>query len=89
MNAPIRPRKFIPEPEEFAEWQYRYHERLGILCGTAIPTLEQEAIARAEADAWLEAQPLKSCLDAFDNPKVEPVIKKQLTRSVRGVESAA
>jgi len=33
-----------------AEWRYRREERIGILCGSATPTPEQEALARAEAD---------------------------------------
>jgi len=33
------------------EWQVRFTERLGILCGTDTPTPEQELIARTEADA--------------------------------------
>ena len=33
-----------------AEWRVIYETRLGILCGSATPTPEQEALARAEAD---------------------------------------
>jgi len=36
--------------ELVAEWTYRYEERISILCGSAPPTPEQEALARAEAD---------------------------------------
>ena len=32
------------------EWDYRYEERLGILCGDKEPTVEEIAIAGAEAD---------------------------------------
>lgn len=42
------------------EWDYRYHERIGIMCGTAEPTPEQEQLARQEADATIQqlrAQP--------------------------------
>ena len=38
----------IDERDE--EWNYRYQERLGILCGAADPTPEQDALARGEAD---------------------------------------
>lgn len=39
--------------ELLTEHEYRFQERLGILCGSATPTPEQIAIARSEADAWL------------------------------------
>jgi len=50
--------RFIPcmnpfhwtKDELAAEWRYRREERIGILCGSATPTPEQEALARAEAD---------------------------------------
>lgn len=32
------------------EWQYRYTERLGLLCGTDSPTPDQKAIAIKEAN---------------------------------------
>lgn len=32
------------------EWDYRYTERIGIMCGTEEPTEEQKAIAKKEAD---------------------------------------
>lgn len=70
----IRLKKLIPTLEEWREWQYRFHERLGILAGSGPTTLEQEDLARSEADEWLENQPLKTCMDEFDNPAVEPVI---------------
>ena len=38
------------EAELSAEYAYRMTERLGHLCGSAPPTPEQEALARAEAD---------------------------------------
>jgi len=38
------------EDQLAAEHAYRMTERLGILCGSATPTPEQEALARAEAD---------------------------------------
>ena len=40
-------------PHLAAEHRYRYQECLGILCEDRDPTPEQEAIARAEADAWV------------------------------------
>ena len=40
----------MTEQELNDEWQYRYQERLGILCGAAIPTPEQRTIARNEAN---------------------------------------
>ena len=36
--------------EEQAEWDYRWHERLGILCGANMPTDEENRIAMEEAD---------------------------------------
>ncbi len=32
------------------EWNYRYQERLGILCEDRVPTSEEDQIARKEAD---------------------------------------
>lgn len=34
------------------DWTYLYLERLGILCEDREPTVEQERMAREEADAW-------------------------------------
>jgi len=39
------------EAELAYEWRVTYETRLGILCGIATPTPEQEQIARTEADA--------------------------------------
>lgn len=71
-------RKLIPQPEEFYEMQYRYHERLGILCdGPGVSTWRQHIMARREARQWLEKQPLISCLDAFVNDgRLEPVLEE-------------
>lgn len=41
----------MTESEQFAEWQYRYEERLGMLCGDSEPDATAKAIARAEADS--------------------------------------
>jgi NOL1/NOP2/fmu family ribosome biogenesis protein len=42
-------------PEELAaERRYRIQERLGILCGSREPTIEQIEIAEQEAEEWLE-----------------------------------
>lgn len=35
---------------ESPEWQYRYDERIGILCGTNQPTPQQVDLAKREAD---------------------------------------
>lgn len=43
------------QDELLAEWNYRYQERLGILCGAGEPTQEQDRIAREEANAVYEA----------------------------------
>lgn len=47
--------------DQQGEWNYRYHERLGILIDGVRPATEAEKeIARQEADDWLErsnAQP--------------------------------
>lgn len=45
--------------EQQAEWDYRYQERLGILCADQEPTAEQKAIAKAEADEWVRQDSLK------------------------------
>lgn len=37
-----------------SEWDYRYQERLGILCGSNEPTDEQRLIAKTEADRAAE-----------------------------------
>lgn len=40
-------------PEEIQnEWDYRFNERLGILCGLKKPTTEQLEIAMKEAEEW-------------------------------------
>lgn len=51
----IHPNLFEDAPktmniQDQEEWDYRYHERLGIMCGTDEPTPEQVAIAKLEAD---------------------------------------
>lgn len=38
-------------PSDKAEWDYVYTERLGHLCGKDKPTPDQEALAKADADA--------------------------------------
>lgn len=35
--------------ELMAEWQYRYDERLGILCGSGEPTVAEEQMAEKDA----------------------------------------
>lgn len=41
-------------PEELAaERLYRIQERLGILCGSGEPTIEQIEIAEQEAEEWV------------------------------------
>lgn len=35
------------------EFKYRVSERLGMLCGAAIPTEEQQRLAEIEAHAWV------------------------------------
>jgi len=35
------------------ESRYRYEERLGLLCGDGVPTSAEQAIAKADAEAWL------------------------------------
>ena len=49
------------------EWDYRYTERLGILCGAAEPTPAQKRIARQEADVAIAGfrEQLK-LLDTFE-----------------------
>lgn len=42
-----------PTPDNLSEEAaYRYHERLGILCGTDEPTQEQHEIALREAQEY-------------------------------------
>ena len=43
----------VSAPTELAEWRVIKETRLGILCGTAEPTEEQDDIATKEADEWL------------------------------------
>jgi hypothetical protein len=45
----------FPSNEEQIEQErrYRIEERLGIMCGTNVPTDEQLAIAIREADEWV------------------------------------
>jgi hypothetical protein len=44
----------LTEAEKLKEWRYRYHERLGMLCGGNPPTPAQDILARDEADAAVE-----------------------------------
>lgn len=37
-------------PELQEEWEYRFNERLGIMCEDREPTPEQVRVARTEAD---------------------------------------
>jgi hypothetical protein len=57
-----RLKQLIMTPDEFAEWQYRYQERIGMLCENRNPTAEQNAMAKQDADDWLEEQPIQSCI---------------------------
>jgi hypothetical protein len=41
----------MTEAQLKAEWEYRYAERLGILCGDRQETYQQHLLAKAEADA--------------------------------------
>lgn len=47
MNAPV-----LTAAEIETEKQYRYNERLGILCQGAEPTWKHKADAEIEAEAW-------------------------------------
>lgn len=38
------------------EWQYRYHERLGIMCEDRKPTARQIEIATQEANDFMKPQ---------------------------------
>lgn len=40
--------------EQQEEWDYRYQERLGMLCGADRPTLAQRETATTEANQWLK-----------------------------------
>lgn len=43
-------------PEEIeSEWRYRYHERIGICCGTRTPTEAEKRLAEKEANEWKKA----------------------------------
>lgn len=42
--------------DETAELEYRYIERLAILCGDAEPTLDQRRMARQDVERWLQDQ---------------------------------
>jgi len=64
----LRLRKLVPTPDEFWEMVYRRVERIGILTnGSPGSTLAQDMLARREADAWLEQQPLQTCLNRPDD----------------------
>ena len=40
-------------PDEIrAEWEFRYDERIAILCGQNEPTIEQRRLAMNDADEW-------------------------------------
>lgn len=43
------------ESELAKEWQYRYEERLAILCGKDEPTESQIVLAKQDADATINA----------------------------------
>ena len=43
-----------PTPEVATEWQYLVTERLGIMCENRIPSSQQEARAKFEADREIE-----------------------------------
>lgn len=47
-----------------AEWNYRYEERLGILCGDKAATCEQRIIAKAEANDAVKR--LRKMLDGIN-----------------------
>ena len=36
------------------EWDYRYQERLGLLCEDRVPTKQEEEMARREANKAIE-----------------------------------
>lgn len=40
--------------EEKIEWEYRYWERIGIMCESGEPTEKQKEVARDEANQWFE-----------------------------------
>lgn len=42
--------------DDSAELEYRYIERLAILCGNAEPTPEQRRMARQDVERWLQDQ---------------------------------
>ena len=42
--------------DQQTDWNYLYHERIGIMCGTGEPTPEQERYARESADEQIKQQ---------------------------------
>lgn len=40
-------------PELMREWDYRYEERLGMLCGSLEPTPAQKRLAREDANEFV------------------------------------
>ena len=42
------------EDELESEWNYRYSERIGIMCGDSEPDIDQQRIAKEEADAAIQ-----------------------------------
>ena len=63
----MTPIPILTGPEIMREWDYRYAERIGILCGLNEPTAKDRDAARAEADAWVtDYRRQRLCLDAFE-----------------------
>lgn len=42
-------------PDRLTDWQYFYEERLGIMCGTAEPTKEQDEAAKLWATEYVRS----------------------------------
>jgi hypothetical protein len=59
------------------EQKYRYEERLGILCGSDVPTKEQERIAWEEALAWADEDLDPSIRAAFERIRVKARDKRR------------
>jgi hypothetical protein len=53
MREPTRKEKTAMTQDQQTEWNYRFDERMGILTQGHPATVLDEAMARADANAWL------------------------------------
>ncbi len=66
--------------EDVVEWQYRFHERLGMLAEDRRPTQKQIDLATSEANDWLTME-LTGC---EPEPKQRLLYVEDVEREQRG-----